>query len=188
VGDFMNNIAIAIAQNGIPVIRKTLRRYSIATAIRLLIESYLCRNDLIYISYPTEGYGKSLLPFLLAFGSRKRVIIHLHEYSSKNRYCRFLLRFFMRMNKIYFSNTYDFDRYLFDCKIYSDSFHTVDWKVISSPSNIPVTASLGRRTYETVKVIHFGQIRPNKGLEEILSIFSSLDGKLVDRVLIGGCR
>jgi glycosyltransferase involved in cell wall biosynthesis len=187
VGDYMANVAKSLSKTtGVQVIRATLKGHSVATAILILVVSHVRRDELVYISYPTEGYGKSLLPFLLALGSRQRVVLHVHEYGSKNRYCRFLLRLFRRMNKVFFSNASDFHRYLLDCGIAADSPHAANWFVIPSPSNIPVTATMGRRNFERVKVIHFGQIRPNKGLEEIFSALNAVDGHKIDRLLIGG--
>ena len=186
VGDFMANVSEALSNAGERVERSTLKRRNVAIALSLLLGCYLRREEVVYISYPTEGYGKSLLPFLLVFGSRSRVVLHMHEYGSKNKYCRFLLRRFQRMHHLFFSNSDDFHRYLAECGLHVDSSRAVDWCVVPTPSNIPVLAAMDRRNPAQVKVVHFGQIRPNKGLEQIIRMFGSLDGEKINCLVIGG--
>lgn len=186
VGDFMANVSKALTHAGMHVVRSTLKRRSVATVLSLLVGSHLRREEIVYISYPTEGYGKSLLPFLLALGSRLRVVLHIHEYGSKNRYCRFLLRRFKRMTRLFFSNADDFQRYLADCGLDADSPRVAEWRVVPTPSNIPVSADLDRRNPVQVKVVHFGQIRPHKGLEQLTHTLGSLEGQQIERLVIGG--
>lgn len=183
----MANISKALTQAGVNVMRTTLTRRGFATAWSLLIGSYLRRDETIYISYPTEGYGKSLWPFLLAFGSRYRVVLHMHEYGSKNRYCRFLLRRFQRMHRIFFSNAEDFQRYLSDCGLRADQPRTKAWCVVPTPSNIPISATADGRDSGRIKVVHFGQIRPHKGLEQLALAFDALQcAPKLERLLMGG--
>jgi glycosyltransferase involved in cell wall biosynthesis len=187
VGDFMANMSTATEQLGATAIRTRLVRGNLITALGLLFGSYVRRREVVYMSYPTEGYGKSLLPFLLAFGARQRVVLHIHEYGSKNRYCRFLLRRFQRLNRLFFSNAGDYQRYARDCGVAPDSPRTALWKVIPTPSNIPVLDANAARAAGKPRVVHFGQIRPNKGLEELALAFAEI-GKQhdVDMVLLGG--
>lgn len=187
VGDFMANVSEALTQAGVKVVRTTLNRRGFATAWALLIGSHLRRSERLYMSYPTEGYGKSLWPFLLAFGSRRRIVLHIHEYGSKNRYCRLLLRRFQRMQRIFFSNAADFQRYMSDCGLQVDQPRTREWRVIPTPSNIPISASGGSRDPGRVKVVHFGQIRPHKGLEQLALAFKALQcDPHIDRLVMGG--
>lgn len=187
VGDFMANVSKALMQAGVKIKKTTLTRRGFATAWSLLIGSYLRSEETIYISYPTEGYGKSLWPFLLAFGSHRRVVLHMHEYGSKNRYCRFLLRRFQRMRRVFFSNAEDFQRYLSDCGLRADQPHTKEWRVVPTPSNIPISAAVGGRDSGRIKVVHFGQIRPHKGLEQLSLVFDALQGDpKFERLLMGG--
>lgn len=174
-----------LTQSGHTAVRLTLSRGDVRAALRAWMTSF-CRNRLVYISYPTEGYGRSLLPFLLAYGDRRKVVLHMHEYSSKNRYCRFLLRRFKRMDRMFFSNREDYLRYVSDCGQSPDSPKVAGWRVMPTPSNIPVTASEGLRSPTRVKVVHFGQIRPLKGLEELVQVMSSLQDEAVDRLVVGG--
>jgi len=185
VGDFMNHVWQELANSGHVVDRLTLARGCIIVALHALVRSF-GRENLVYVSYPTEGYGKSLLPFLLAFGDRRKVILHMHEYTTKNRFCRFLLRRFQRLDRLFFSNHEDYLSYVSDCGLYSDSQKVAGWNVMPTPSNIPVIASEELRSPTIMRVIHFGQIRPHKGLEELVEVMSSLQNDMVDRLVIGG--
>jgi glycosyltransferase involved in cell wall biosynthesis len=185
VGDFMNLMWKELAQSGYAPERLTLRPGNLNVSLRALAASF-GHNRLIYISYPTEGYGKSLLPFLLAFGDHRNVVMHIHEYSSKNRYCRFLLRRFQRMDRLFFSNRVDYQNYVFDCRLSSNSPKVAGWAVTPTPSNIPLTAIEGMRSTTRVKIVHFGQIRPNKGLEELVKVMGSLQDVSAERLVIGG--
>ena len=182
----MANVSKALTHAGMHVVRSTLKRRSVATSLSLLVGSHLNREEIVYISYPTEGYGKSLLPFLLAFGSRLRVVLHIHEYGSKNRYCRFLLRRFKCMTRLFFSNADDFRRYLADCGMTADSPQVAEWRIVPTPSNIPVSAELDRLNPVRMKVVHFGQIRPHKGLEQLIHTLGSLENQQTERLVIGG--
>ena len=185
VGDFMHQMHNELMYLGYRVHAKTLGRRDPLTALRLVAASYH-DNQMVYLSYPTEGYGKSLWPFLLALGCRTGVVVHIHEYGSKNKYARFLLRRFQRLERIYFSNEKDFKRYLVDCGWQGNEPHVSGWRVMPSPSNISVSAVKQKSTGSLPNVVHFGQIRPNKGLEQLLAVFQLLDPSLIQCTVVGG--
>ncbi len=184
----MAHAADAVAERGVRVERVSLGRWSLSTAFALLAGSHLRRRGLVYMSYPTEGYGKSLLPFLLALGARRSVVLHIHEYTSKNRYCRFLLRRFNRMRRIYFSNAPDHEQFIRDCGLADQAGRTEGWQVLPTPSNIPVTATREeRRDGGPLRIVHFGQIRPLKGLETLAEAFRLLAfTPSIELTLVGG--
>lgn len=185
VGDFMYGIWQELTQSGHTADRLTLSRGGVSAALRAWLASFHS-NSLVYMSYPTEGYGRSLLPFLLALGHHHKVVLHIHEYSSKNSYCRFLLRRFQRLVRLYFSNREDYLRYVSDCGLSHDAPKAAGWCVMPTPSNIPITAADDLRSPTRVKIIHFGQIRPLKGLEELSEVMGSIRDETVDRLVIGG--
>lgn len=187
VGDYMDNLASAIETQGNLVRRVTLGKYDVFTALRLVAQSGFMSCGLVYLSYPTEGYGKSLLPFLFCFGSRTRIVIHLHEYKSKNVYARFLIRLFRFKQHLFFSNTSDRERYIIDCGLSGNSARTQGWQVLPTPSNIPVVVQRSQKpSQQPIRILHFGQIRPFKGLEQLAQLFMALKIPSVDLVLLGG--
>jgi glycosyltransferase involved in cell wall biosynthesis len=185
VGDFMHRVGEELEHGGAPVERLTLGRFNLGASLRATLESFQ-RNRIVYMSYPTEGYGWSLLPFLLSLGSRHHTVLHIHEYGSKRRFARFMLRRFQRMERLFFSNAEDQQRYLRDCGLRPDSTAVRSWRVVPTPSNIPVSASRASATDGRVCVLHFGQIRPKKGLESLLEVLGRLDAQQVHRVVVGG--
>ena len=168
VGDYMHNLARALENIDVSIKRVSLKRYDLLTLMKTLIVFFLDKNSRLFLSYPTEGFGKSILPFVFCILNRDRVIIHIHEYTSKNKYCRFLLRLYRRMSVVYFSNKNDMDAYLKDTRTNNGS----RWRVIPSPSNIAVAYDCSSK--KNNKIIHFGQIRPNKGIEVVYDVFSFL--------------
>jgi glycosyltransferase involved in cell wall biosynthesis len=185
VGDFMDQMYNELKRLSCGVSMVTLGRRDLITAFRLVAASYH-DNNLIYMSYPTEGYGKSLWPFLLTLGSRSAVVVHIHEYSSKNKYARFLLRQFKRLRRLYFSNEHDIKRYIEDCGLCHDSPIVAEWRVMPSPSNIPVSGTRAKSFSSLPNLVHFGQIRPHKGLERLPAVFELLDPGLLKCFVVGG--
>lgn len=168
VGDYMQNVSCALEKFDCTVQKITLKKFDFFTLFKILLLVSFNKNARIFLSYPTEGYGKSILPFLFSLIQKRKLLVHIHEYSSKNKYCRFLLRLFRRFSVVYFSNKNDMNSYLRDIKRTANE----NWRVIPSPSNIPVVCDGFRKKHN--KVIHFGQIRPNKGLEVVYDVFSKL--------------
>lgn len=184
VGDFMHNLSKKITEYGISVKDITFKKYSIGVFVKILIIlTFSKKKNLVYIAYPTEGYGKSILPFCFSFFYRDKIIVHIHEYSSKNKYCRFLLRLFKKNKFLYFSNEHDMNSFKHDCQL--DISLPSGWRLMPSPSNIPISYNNNIRCNN--KLIYFGQIRPNKGLELVLSICSKLkENSDIEISVIGG--
>jgi glycosyltransferase involved in cell wall biosynthesis len=186
VGDFSEHLAGALEARGYGVARVRLGPHSVWTALRLILLSWFDSGSTI-LQYPTEGYGYSVLPFFLALGRPSRTILYCHEYVSKNRYCRWLLRRFKKHPRLLFGNHFDMSGFITESGLVGKS--RAGWRVTGIPSNIPLHS---RRTSPLNKIsptiCYFGQIRPGKALEGLLGVFehiSSLRPKWRIR-LIGG--
>ncbi|MUK92262.1 hypothetical protein GNP80_07400 [Aliivibrio fischeri] len=186
VGDYMNNLVNSIQYSGREVKRITITRYSVLNLLKLIFLMKINKEAKVFMSYPTEGYGRSILPFMLCFIGYDRLIVHIHEYTSKNNACKKLLRIFSPCKILYFSNKNDFDKYKEDTK--TDFKDTSRWLVIPTPSNItPIYKNNHNRIVK--EIVHFGQIRPNKGLEKVLTLFKEINKNYSYNVklkLVGG--
>ncbi|RZR26585.1 glycosyltransferase [Vibrio vulnificus] len=186
VGDYMNNLVEDLLSKSISVERITLKKYSIIAMIKLIIYIRLNKDCYVFVSYPTEGYGRSVLPFFVSLVGSNKLIVHIHEYSSKNEACKFLLRTFKKARKLIFSNQNDLDKYRND--VYLTETYVDNWLVAPTPSNI-VPQYVNQHDRLVPNLIHFGQIRPNKGLELILELYEmiKLKGEIkINLKLIGG--
>jgi glycosyltransferase involved in cell wall biosynthesis len=173
VGDHIDGLRKSLLEKGVEVVPVRLSKYSAFKAIMLVLRSWLFRNDRAVLAYPTEGYGRSVVPFLLAMSRPGSLLIHIHEYGSKNVACRWLLRLFRLQSALYFSNTADKQRFMHDTGIVDKNGRVI--KVLPSPSNIaPLTLSDPTNHRGAERFLHFGQIRPNKGIEQVLAVFKHL--------------
>lgn len=124
--------------------------------------------DVLYLQYPTEGYGYSILPQLLLglFIGRRRVV-NLHEFQRKSMKGKIAITLF----------------YLFGCRIvYTNEndrafangfvpklFHRPS-TMIRIGSNIP----FHKGSNDTYAMAYFGLIRPRKGIEDVVQVTSIL--------------
>lgn len=172
VGDFSEHLAGALEARGYGVARVRLGPYSVWTALRLILLSWFGSGSSI-LQYPTEGYGYSILPFFLALGRPSRTILYCHEYVSKNRYCRWLLRRFKRHPRLLFGNHFDMSGFRTESGLVGES--QAGWQVTGIPSNIPVHArKISPLNKISPTLCYFGQIRPGKGLEDLVSVFEHI--------------
>lgn len=170
VGDHINGLKKSLDARGTDVQAVRLSKYGIATVFGMVLRSWFMRGDRAVLAYPTEGYGRSVVPFVLALSRPGSLLVHMHEYGSKNAACRWLLRLFRKQSTLYFSNTADKERYVSDTGIAQRA--TTVCHVLPSPSNIDaLTLSEPSRRSGPVHILHFGQIRPRKGIEQVLDVF-----------------
>jgi glycosyltransferase involved in cell wall biosynthesis len=118
--------------------------------------------DIVHVQYPSIGNRSSLLPhFLGLMRVAKGVVVTLHEYSAMPMLQRLSTHLFR----------FTSDQLLFTVDAESIKYGR-SWKqklVIPIGSNVPAFSSKSPRMLD---VLYFGQIRPNKGLEEFLELAS----------------
>lgn len=122
--------------------------------------------DVIYIQYPGMGYRFSITPQILSFLNRKRVIVTLHEVSQLHIIRRLSILPFSFCKKIIFTNEFEKEYFL---KFYP---WTKSKKAGRIPigSNISVYKNLPLKDRTANSIIYFGQIRPKKGIEEVIEL------------------
>jgi glycosyltransferase involved in cell wall biosynthesis len=186
VGDHIDGLRKTLLERGVDVVPVRLSKYSAFSAIALVLRSWLRRDDRAVLAYPTEGYGRSIVPFLLVLCRRGSLLVHIHEYGSKNAACRWLLRLFRLQSALYFSNITDKQRYVRDTGMTGKSGPII--KVLPSPSNIAplkLCDPVGHKG--PARILHFGQIRPHKGIEQVLAVFKHVKALApATRVMIAG--
>ena len=164
VGDYTRLLAAALERDGVraEVFECTegtaaFRAFRLAAAIRKF------QPDVTHLQYPTAGFGKGLTPQV--FSLFKRFVLTVHEMEGSHFLRR--LSFYplwARARHVIFTTEANRDY----------SLRWAPWlrgisSVVPLSSNIPVRAN-GRNGHGPAEVMHFGLVRPNKGIEDVLEL------------------
>lgn len=129
------------------------------------------KPNIVFMQYPTQGYGWSLVPHFLCLYysvfSEVHFVLVLHEFSQLSKKAKLAVNVLLAFaNQIIFTN--DFER------ISATKFLPSVWtrsRTIKIASNIPKsensTASKNSRRFD---LAYFGHIRPNKGIEAFIDL------------------
>lgn len=120
------------------------------------------RADLYHLQYPTLGYGRSVSPSLLPLLVRSApFVVTTHEFSIFRTIRRpWFLPFAARARAMIFTNEKDRDAFYRYAR-----WSRAESAVIPIGSNIPAAPLQPR---EARRVTYFGQLAPQKGLEDFL--------------------
>ncbi len=162
VGDYARLLAAALERNGARAEvfecaegAAAFRAFRLAAAIRKF------QPDVTHLQYPTAGFGKGLTPQV--FSLLRRFVLTVHELEGSHLLRR--LSFYplwARARHVIFTTEANRDY----------SLRWAPWvrgisSVVPLSSNIPVRTN-GRNGHGPAEVIHFGLVRPNKGIEDVL--------------------
>ncbi|WP_440134422.1 glycosyltransferase [Chitinophaga sancti] len=162
VGDYVGKLFTTLqSQGGIVFSLYHSRNWKLKSLFRHIKNIRSAKADIIHMQYPTEGYGYSMLPQLIALLFRRRTILTLHELSNRNPFGKLATILFLFISrKIIFTIE---EEQAYAAKI-------CPWirkksEVINIGSNIPcVNAGVEKR----FEVVYFGHIRPVKGIEKVI--------------------
>lgn len=124
--------------------------------------------DVINIQYPTQGYGKSLIPHLLtvwfSWFTRKRFSATVHEQMQMSTTAYLALTIILAAaNRVIFTNRFERDFAVRRMPWLRKRSH-----VIKIFSNIVAPAVKRKVSERSVDVLNFGHIRPCKGIERFI--------------------
>jgi glycosyltransferase involved in cell wall biosynthesis len=178
VGDYVQCLNNAFNANDWDVYVR--RDWSLNKLFLYVKEIEAISPDKLIIQYPTQGYGWSLAPFILMIYFSKKMgmkcIVTYHEFSNqsfKARLCENLALYGVR--NLVVTNEYE--------KKCIEHYHKkLKISVIKIFSNIPKASKLNNWEDRNVDYCYFGQIRPNKGIEEYIS---AIGKSKKHRMLIG---
>lgn len=163
VGDYTAHLVEALREDNCEVDVFTACDFKALNAARLAREISARGPDVVHIQYPTAGYGARLGPQILSLLA-PRCVVTLHEVSQVNPLRRLsLYPFSLRACRIIFTTEYEKD--------YAARF--APW-ISGRSSVIPIGSAIPSGTSHTGKdlddIVHFGLIRPRKGIEEVLEL------------------
>lgn len=178
VGDYVACLKNTVQANNWEVFVK--KDWKITNFKKYIKEIGRIAPDKIIIQYPTQGYGWSLLPFLLmvyfSIKMGKKCIVTYHEFSNQSLKAKLCQNFFLfGIKKLIVTNEYE-------KKAIRKWHKRLDISVIKIYSNIPRALEIKTFNIRKYNYCYFGQIRPNKGIEQFIELAKELDG---DKLLLG---
>ena len=176
-GDYPPNSNCATADTSFIMVNILQKRgfdVELLTNVSWSLKNFLALNkivkssnaDAMFIPYATMGYKHSIVPQLLSFIYKKKIVVLIHEVSQVFILRKLSLIPFSFCNSVVFTN--QFERAFFH-KIYP-------WtpprktKVIPIGSNISSYNNLDFDNRCYTNIVYFGQIRPQKGIEQIIQL------------------
>jgi glycosyltransferase involved in cell wall biosynthesis len=164
VGDYAERLSRELEHNAVAVRRFASSKLSTLLSPETIDRIETIDSGLIHIQYPTAGYGRSLIPAMLAKRVRRKpVVVTLHEYSVFRWYRRAWFSSFARHCAARIFTTEE-ERDLFAHRF--PDRNGIDL-TIEIGSNIPAGPAIAR---VPGKVSYFGLIAPNKGIEQFLDL------------------
>jgi glycosyltransferase involved in cell wall biosynthesis len=167
VGDYSQMLYNALVDQHIPVELFYRRHWNLKCLRPYSNELSRAGDIVVNFQYPTEGYGYSIVPHLLAFGLRgKQKLVTLHEFTRKSLKGQLAIYlFFLSANWIVFTTEQEHEA---ACRV-------APWirrrsSVIQIASSIPMQDP----QVPDADVTYFGLIRPGKGLEQFAEVTERL--------------
>lgn len=164
VGDYTYHLAEALRLQGIVVEIVHDADWRLRNVPRLLRRVKALHSDLVHLQYPTVGFGAHLTPQVLSILAPG--VITLHEISQAHVLRRLALYSFAFRSRHVIITT-DFDRQ-----------YALSWApwIRRHSSVIPVGSNivaLGRERGGTRDdIVYFGMMRPDRGIEDVLTLAS----------------
>ena len=188
VGDYTRNVMEAPSARGWALYHR--QQWSLASLRQIICEIDARNPSEIFMQYPTQGFGWSLVPHLLclyySLFTRVRFTVVLHEFSQLSRKANLAARLLLlSADQIIFTN--EFERQA-AAKLWAPVRSRS--RTVKIVSNIPVSdAAEGGREGRPLDLVYFGHVRPKKGLEAFLDAVRELRAVRPDSriALIGQC-
>jgi glycosyltransferase involved in cell wall biosynthesis len=176
VADYTRQLARAFAQQGVAAEVEELTQWSLS-ALRRLARTYRSQpQTILHLQYPSLGMGKSWAPALLPLTfSRGRIYATLHEFEQFNWVRKlYFLPFAQIPDYLIFTNEHECRRFTRFFRSKPNGGH-----VLPIGNNVDVHPVAGRPLRRTT-LVYFGQIAPNKGIEEFLQTVELIRQQNID--------
>lgn len=167
VGDYTHNVLSSNTGREWKLYHRTDWRLSKLPAIVREIDAF--HAEQIFMQYPTQGYGWSLVPHLLctyySLVRRTRFTVVLHEFSQLSAKARAAATLMVRTaHQLIFTN--EFER-AEACRASASVMRRS--RIVKIASNIPVADVCLPTASRPIDLAYFGHIRPHKGLEQFVA-------------------
>lgn len=140
--------------------------WSLTNLFNILRSIKNANADVFYMHYPTMGYKHSIVPQIISLVYRKKIVVIIHEVSQAFIVRKISLLPFSFGCNIVFTNQYE-------KKFFKKIFPWTSNKkteIIPIGSNIKAFVNDNFDDRNKTNIVYFGQIRQNKGIEEIIEL------------------
>jgi len=182
--DYTLQLENAVNALGAEAVIEKIPTWSFAALFKLKEKYRKCKKLVLHLQYPSLGIGKSIAPALIPFVFKNsRVSITFHEFKQFNPIRKFYF-FLTTWTKAYyiFTNEYEQGQFL---RLYP-------WvkdrcTIVPIGNNISLVPLDKKNAEVQERLVYFGQIAANKGIEEFLETVKLLRGRgnQLDCVLMG---
>lgn len=163
VGDYTAALISALRSRGIEVAVIHRDRWRISDIRGVLRQLRRTRPDIVHVQYPTHGFRRSLAPHLLHLCMTGRLrVTSLHDYAGQRWPVRTAMSVFACGGQVVINVEPDRDAF-----VKRHPWMASRVRHIAIGSNIPGGQWAPE---EGFIVVHFGMLRPNKGVEEFIEL------------------
>jgi glycosyltransferase involved in cell wall biosynthesis len=164
VRDYSVRLADALAGIGITAIVSASPSWGTRASLSFFRHLRQMNYDIVHIQYPSIGFKWSLWPHCAGcLTSYKKSLVTIHEYSGLPSLQRFSIHLF-RWTAAQILFTTEFEAAMFGKTL---GKRGTPQQIVPIGSNVPkYSTDLAR----DLNVIYFGQIRPNRGIEEFIAL------------------
>jgi glycosyltransferase involved in cell wall biosynthesis len=160
--DYTNLLCDALTAAGAEITRISSPTWSLSEIPSLRAQIRRPGPDLVHVQHPLS-YGRRLAPQVLAMGYRAVATIHEASIFGRVESRALVAPFTVGTRKLIFTSAYE-RRFVEGWAPWTRRKATV----ISVPSNIPVYADEPAAPRQGI--VHFGVVRPGKGIEDVLEL------------------
>ncbi|SDP56694.1 Glycosyltransferase involved in cell wall bisynthesis [Mucilaginibacter sp. OK268] len=180
IGDYSEKLVNTLKRYDIEVSVLANIDWSVKNYFSIIRQIESVNADVIHMQYPSFGYGFSIVPQMLSL--KYKTVITIHEVSKAHPIRQLSLLPFSLRGKLIFTNSFEKDAFK---RIYP--FRKKRIEIIPIGSNIKISEQIARENKRYQDVIYFGQIRPEKGIEKLISLAEMFrDSNLSYKVVIAG--
>lgn len=185
VGDYTGRLMEAAPAHWTTFVQRDWSTSAMPAVLRRLLT---LRPADVVIQYPTQGYGWSVVPHVVAIVGavlrRYQTTFALHEFSSLSKKAQLALALVSHVTaRVIFTTEAERDR----ARRHPLFSRRVPTAVVGIISNIPLSDTWPRFGARAIDVAYFGHIRPNKGVEAFLDVVQVLRAERPDvRIAIVG--
>lgn len=185
VGDYTAHLSRELRREGVPVTVVTNRSWGVLSLPSLIRLPEVKEADVVHIQYPSVGYGASVAPQAVA-ACKRPTVVTLHEFSQAHPLRKIAMLPFLRFaSHVIFTSS--FEKATVEQAFPSAFLRRAETSVINIGSNIASSAPHERAHDEAPRIVYFGLIRPNKGIEDFLRVsqLSRETGRSWEFLLVG---
>jgi len=163
IGDYTSKLSSNLMLAGTDVHVLANINWSVKNIIKIIKQIKAVKPNLIHIQYPSAGYGYSITPQIISL--LFKTVVTIHEVSQGFWVRKLSLMPFSFRSTLIFTN-------LFELQSFKKLFPWTrkDCHIIPIGSNISVEKIVPIEKKDTSSIIYFGQIRPQKGMEDVLKL------------------